>query len=135
MRKVAADRGEDPDSPKTRCASFCNAIVRLGFGYAEALQNDNPTAGQMRGLYADANNVTLTGLLRTRRGSCVSMALVYLVIGRKLGQPVHLVAVGRHLLHPAGRARFSPEHRVDDRGPGIGDAGRCRVSGAAICAT
>ena len=33
------------------------------------------------------------------------------------------------LLRPAGRAGVSDEHQADDRGPGIGDAGRRGVSG------
>ena len=47
-------------------------------------------------MYADADNIFLAGLLRTWRGSCVSMPLIYLVIGQRLDMPVHLVNLGKH---------------------------------------
>ena len=96
MEKVAISRGKNPADPDTRCAMFCNAIVNLRFAYTEEFRSEKLTPAQMRGLYSDANNIFLAGLLRTRRGSCVSMPLPYLVIGRRLGMPVHLVSVGQH---------------------------------------
>jgi len=42
------------------------------------------------------NNTFLAGLLRTMRGSCVSMPHVYAVIGQRLGLPVHLGHVGTY---------------------------------------
>jgi hypothetical protein len=96
MQELAVSRGKDPSEPNTRCGIFCNAIIKLRFAYAEQFRQENLTPSQMKALYADANNLFLTGLLRTKRGSCVSMPLVYLVIGQRLGMPVHLVTVGRH---------------------------------------
>ena len=50
----------------------------------------------MKELYRNANNVFLAGLLCALwRGTCVSIPL-YLVIGQRLGMPVHLVAIGKH---------------------------------------
>ena len=96
MELVAKGRGQNPKDPNTRCAIFCNAIIHLGFRYVEEFRQENLTSAQMKKLYADADNIFLAGLLRTRRGSCVSMPLIYLVIGQRLGMPVHLVTVGRH---------------------------------------
>lgn len=96
MQQVAVARGESLKDANTRCAIFCNAIIKLRLAYAEAFRQENVTPALLRSLYVDPNNICLAGLLRTRRGSCVSMPLIYLVIGQRLGVPVHLVAIGRH---------------------------------------
>lgn len=46
---------------------------------------------------ADAGNLFLTGLLNKRIGTCASMPVLYVAVGRRLGYPVHLVAVKDHL--------------------------------------
>ena len=92
MEKVAISRGENPNNPKTRCAIFCNSIIKLRFTYTEEFREENLTLEQMKLLHSDANNTFLAGLLRVRRGSCVSMPLIYLVIGQRVGVPVHLVS-------------------------------------------
>ncbi len=96
MQKVALGRGENPNDPKTRCAIFCNAIIKLRFTYNEEFRQERVTPALIRSMYADPDNICLAGLLRTRRGSCVSMPMIYLVLGQRLGMPVHLVALGRH---------------------------------------
>lgn len=96
MQKVAVARGENLQAANTRCAIFCNAVIQLRFSYAEEFRQENLTPALLRALYADANNISLAGLLRTRRGSCVSMPLIYLVLGQRLGMPVHLVTIGKH---------------------------------------
>ena len=84
------------NDPNVRLGRFCNAIIRLGFAYREEFREENLTSAQTKALYDDPDNVFLSGLLRTRRGSCVSMPLIYLVIGQRLGMPVHLVTAGKH---------------------------------------
>ena len=96
MQKVAVARGENLDSAKTRCAIFCNAIIKLRFAYTEEFRQENVTPAMMKALYAEPNNICLAGLLRTKRGSCVSMPVIYLVMGQRLGMPVHLVTIGKH---------------------------------------
>lgn len=96
MQKVAVARGENLQAANTRCAIFCNAVINLRFSYAEEFRQEKITPALLRALYADSNNISLAGLLRTRRGSCVSMPLIYLVIGQRLGMPVHLVTIGKH---------------------------------------
>lgn len=96
MEQVAIARGESPASPRTRCAIFCNAIIKLQFAYADEFRLERITPEQMKALYANPDNIFLAGLLRTKRGSCVSMPLVYLAIGQRLGLPLHLVCIGRH---------------------------------------
>ena len=96
MQKVAKSKGKNLNDPDTRCAIFCNAIIRQQFAYTEQFRQENLSPALMKALYADANNLFLSGLLRTRRGSCVSMPLIYLVLGQRLGVPIHLVAIGKH---------------------------------------
>lgn len=96
MMQMPGTHGASPNDPDTRCYMFCSAIVGLKFCYREEFRSENITRAQEKALHGDANNTFLAGLLRTRRGSCVSMPLVYLVIGRRLGLPVHLVTVGKH---------------------------------------
>ena len=96
MEGVARSRGQNPNDPGTRCAIFCNAVLKLRFAYAEEFRQRDLTPGQRKALYGDANHILLAGLLQTRRGTCVSMPLLYLVIGQRLGYPVHLVAIGSH---------------------------------------
>ena len=88
--------GTNANDPDTRCCRFCSAIIMLRFAYREEFRQEDLTSVQMKALYADADNIFLAGLLRTRRGSCVSMPLIYLVIGQRLGLPVHLVTLGKH---------------------------------------
>jgi len=95
-REVAKSKGKNPNDPDTRCAIFCGAMIKLGFAYRQEFAQHDLTPLQMRGLYADANNTFLAGLLRTMRGSCVSMPLIYVVVGQRLGFPVHLVHIGKH---------------------------------------
>jgi Transglutaminase-like superfamily len=105
-------RGADPQDPASGCRMFCNAIIRLRFEYCEEFRHENLTLAQFKGLHGDANNTFLAGLVRTRRGSCVSMPLVYLVIGRRLNLPVHLVTIGRHYFirweEPGYRVNIEP---------------------------
>jgi hypothetical protein len=96
MQKVAVARGENPQVAKTRCAIFCNAVINLQFAYAEEFRQEKITPALLKSLYANPNNICLAGLLRTKRGSCVSMPLIYLVLGQRLGMPVHLVTIGKH---------------------------------------
>jgi hypothetical protein len=93
---LAKAKGHNLDEPKTRCNIFCNAIIKLGFAYAEEYRQHDLTPQQQRALHADAEKTTLAGLLRSRRGSCISMPLIYLVLGQRFGFPVHLVAIGQH---------------------------------------
>jgi hypothetical protein len=94
--QMAKWHGVNPNDPDTRCCRFCSAIIRLRLTYAEDFRQEDLTPAQMKALYRDANNIFLAGLLRSRHGSCVSMPLIYLVIGQRLGLPVHLVTVGKH---------------------------------------
>jgi len=94
--QAAGYAGTDPNNPQTLCQRFCSAIIGLHFSYVEEFRAENLTAAQMAKLYADPGDIFLAGLLRTRQGSCVSMPLIYLVIGQRLGMPVHLVAIGKH---------------------------------------
>lgn len=95
-QKIAEARGRNPDDSEVRCGIFCGSVIKLGFEYAEEFRQHNLAPQQEQALHGDCNKVFLAGLLRTHRGSCVSMPLLYLVIGQRLGMPVHLVALGQH---------------------------------------
>ncbi len=86
----------NPNSPIERCGNFVDAVHKLGFTYSKEFGYHDLTPLQNKALYADANNIFLAGLMRTKQGSCVSMPLIYLVIGQRFGFPVHLVAIGKH---------------------------------------
>jgi hypothetical protein len=98
--------GTDPDDPKTRCQRFCSAIVGLHFAYADEFREENITPKQLFALVANPNNIFLAGLMRTKRGSCASMPMIYLVIGQRLGMPVHLVTIGKHFFIRWDEPRF-----------------------------
>jgi hypothetical protein len=95
-QEVANSKGKNPNDPETRCGIFCGSVVKLGFGYAEQFRQHDLTPEQNSALHGNANSIFLAGLLRTHRGTCISMPLAYLVIGQRLGMPVHLVAIGKH---------------------------------------
>jgi Transglutaminase-like superfamily len=98
MEKMQDDGygGTDPNDPKTKCRRFCSAIIGLHFDYAEEFRQEDISPAQSKALYENPGNIFLAGLMRTRQGSCVSMPLIYLVIGQRLGLPIHLVAIGKH---------------------------------------
>ena len=58
MRKVATSRGESLEDPKTRCAIFCNAIIKLRFAYAEEFRQETITPSLMKALYSDAGDIS-----------------------------------------------------------------------------
>lgn len=84
------------DDPQTRCQRFCSAMIRLHFKYAEQFQEENLIVMQRQAMYSNPDNIFFAGLLRTRQGTCVSMPLIYLVIGQRLNMPVHFVEIGMH---------------------------------------
>lgn len=64
--------------------------------------------------YSHVDDVMLTGLLGPNRsGTCASMPVLYIAVGRRLGYPLKLVAAGPHLFarweSPDGKVRFNIE--------------------------
>src|SRR5580704_4377523 len=80
--KTSGWKGADSNDPASRCRMFCNAMIRQHFAYAEEFRQENLTPALLKGLYTNADYTFLAGLLRTQRGSCVSMPLIYMVIGQ-----------------------------------------------------
>lgn len=72
-----------------------------------------PTSARMDdGFFADARNVFLHGLLGPeRRGTCSSLPVLYVAIGRELGYPLKLVTTKGHLFvrWEDGQERFNVE--------------------------
>lgn len=79
-----------------KCSTFCNAMIKLGFEYVEGFRSEDLTPEQSNLLHSDPDKTFLVGLLRTGRGSCASLPLLYVVIGQRIGLPVHLVTVKQH---------------------------------------
>lgn len=86
----------DLNDPARLAHVFCSAMIALGIDYVDEFKVYTEGPGDALPLYRDADNVFIAGLLKTRKGSCVSMPMLYLVVGKRLGLPVHLVNVGQH---------------------------------------
>lgn len=97
---VAARRPEALDPEAARDALSEELFVRQGFA-------GNATE------YYDPRNSYLNDVIDRRRGIPITLAVVYLSIGRRLGMPVHgvnapghfLVRHGEHVLDPFARGR------------------------------
>jgi len=69
-----------------------------GVHYSEARKTDPATAGTRDGFFSDARDVFLHGLLGPeRRGTCSSLPVLYVAVGRELGYPLKLVTTKAHL--------------------------------------
>ena len=49
-------------------------------------------------LYTDPTDLFLNGVMDTRRGTCGNMALLWVVLGQRLGWPLSLACVGPHFI-------------------------------------
>lgn len=114
-RSVIQRAKEDPDfagpieTPEQLCYIFCCSIISLGIEYNEEFKKRGQGAMDVREQYRDANNIFLPGLCRTGKGSCVTMPMLYLVIGQRFGFPVYMVTVGQHAF-----IRWDqPEYRIN----------------------
>ena len=84
------------ESGTSMSAAGVSGTLALMQQFFEQAMNVTNSPAMMKALYAEPNNICLAGLLRTKRGSCVSMPVIYLVMGQRLGMPVHLVTIGKH---------------------------------------
>jgi hypothetical protein len=111
-RQAREKHPANPNKPIWRCGSFAYAIHKLGFAYTEEFRKQDLSPAESQALHSNANDVFLVGLLHTQRGSCISMPLIYLVIGQRLGYPVHLVVLGKHYFirwqEPGFRVNIEP---------------------------
>lgn len=69
---------------------YCDMM--LGVAYREEQIN----AVQI--LYTDPNDLFLTGVMDSLRGTCANLPLLHVVLGRRIGLPVSLACVGSHLI-------------------------------------
>lgn len=95
-RRRQDSKNSELKDPLDPIFGFASAIIALGIDYKEEFKSESITPEQTQKLYSDPDNIFLAGLLRSRRGSCVSMPMLYLVVGQKLEMPIHLVTIGRH---------------------------------------
>jgi hypothetical protein len=72
---------------------YCDVV--LGVAYHEDQRNVDEKAGIR---YTDPTHLFLNGVMDTRRGTCGNMALLHVVLGRRVGLPVHLACVWAHFL-------------------------------------
>ena len=106
--RIAARR----PNPVIKVFEFCDAVRTLGMDYNDAFKFSENTPQQVAALYRDERNIFLPALLATRKGSCVSIPMLYLCIGRKLGYPVYMVNIGKHSFI---RWQDGEKHRNDNR--------------------
>ena len=61
--------------------------------------------------YTDPTDLFLNGVMDNRQGTCANMALLWVVLGRRLGWPVSLACVGPHKIcrYDDGRKAFNIE--------------------------
>jgi hypothetical protein len=64
----------------------------LGVAYRE----DQRNVAQIR--YTDPTDLFINGVMDTRRGTCATLPLLHVVLGRRIGLPVSLASVGSHFL-------------------------------------
>jgi hypothetical protein len=66
--------------------------------YDPVLRMSTPAASSHDAFFASADPVFLTGLLGpARKGTCSSLPVLYVALGRRLGYPLHLVTTKGHL--------------------------------------
>jgi hypothetical protein len=124
-------------SPPTNANNGCDPAVYSSSRGHEAQRTETPevrassrrlppfggAAGSGDGFFADSRDVFLHGLLGPRRmGTCSSMPVLYVALGRRLGYPLKLVTTKGHLFArwEEARERFNLEvtgnglNRFDD---------------------
>lgn len=69
----------------------------LGIKYVED-QAAAIQAGVREVLYTDPGDLFLNKVMETRRGTCGNMAMLHVVLGRRLGWPVSLTTIWSHYL-------------------------------------
>jgi hypothetical protein len=88
-------------------------VLAEDFGVRYNLERPtSPSAGPSDGFFADSRDVFLHGLLGPRRtGTCSSLPVLYVAIGRRLGYPLKLVTTKGHLFArwEDARERFNIE--------------------------
>ncbi len=69
-------------------------------------------------LYTDATDLFINGVMDTARGTCGNMALLHVVLGRRIGLPVSLACVGSHFIcrYDDGIVTYNIEATDTDRG-------------------
>ena len=96
----------DGSLPRVRMMALVTVLQRdLGVRY-------DPTCQEGRYCALDPRTLFLHGLLEGRGGTCATMPVLYIAIGRRLGYPLHLVHAGEHFFvrwdEPGGE-RFNIE--------------------------
>ena len=86
--------------------------IVLGIAYREDQRNAS------RILYTDPTDLFLNGVMDTRRGTCGNLAMLHVVLGRRIGLPVSLACIGSHFLcrFDDGKKTFNIEPTETGRG-------------------
>jgi len=121
--------GDFQNSPEIYRMTILGAVLQQDFGVGYNLQRVT-AAGVFESnsvFFADSRDVFLHGLLAgSRQGTCSSLPVLYLAVGRRLGYPLKLVPTKGHLFvrwEDAGK-RFNVE--CTSRGVCIYDDGHYR---------
>ena len=96
----------DGSLPKFRMMALVTVLQRdLGVRYDPACREGSYCA-------LDPHTLFIHGLLDGRGGTCATMPVLYIAIGRRLGYPLHLVHAGEHFFvrrEEPGGERFNIE--------------------------
>ncbi|MCH8207787.1 MAG: tetratricopeptide repeat protein, partial [Nitrospinae bacterium] len=96
------ERMADDPSPK-KVVDILKQIIHKDYGYGYTNFVDPA------GIPLDASELFIHGLLNKKRGYCMNLSLLYLVLGEKLELPLYGVALPNHFF-----VRYdSPDHRVN----------------------
>jgi hypothetical protein len=94
---------EDPSDfgsePAWKLAMMCSVLGQdLRVRYDPELSQEKAQRASDSAFYADPSKVFLTGLLgKDRVGTCASLPVLHVALGRRLGYPLHLVIAKGHL--------------------------------------
>jgi hypothetical protein len=69
---------------------YLDQILKIGY------REDQKNLKQV--LYTDPTDLFLNGVMETRQGTCGNLALLWVVLGRRLGWPISLATVGAHFI-------------------------------------
>jgi hypothetical protein len=69
---------------------YCDRVLRISY------REDQKDATQI--LYTNPSDLFLNGVMDTRQGTCGNLALLHVVLGRRIGLPVSLACAGSHFL-------------------------------------
>ena len=99
MHRFHANPGEFGGEAGWRMAMMCSVLGKdFGVRYDPKLATADGQAAPDHVFYVNPDSVFLTGCLgKSRMGTCASLPVLYVAVGRRIGYPMHLVSAKGHL--------------------------------------